>query len=98
MQQSNVIHAKTVTFAERDSTQVLMQDRIFVSHIFFGGHADVTHTYTSQLRCALGPEMNYKHKFICDTHFQAKTDNINIYNILPVQYVSVQMTGGWVSA
>ena len=49
--------------------QGFMQENNLASHVFFGGHVQgKSYIHTRLWRCALWPEINYKH--MCDTNFQ----------------------------
>jgi len=57
--------------------QGLMQDNIFATHTFLGGHI-YTYKVCMYVHMCLMTRINYKQ--MCDTHFQCTTDNI--YDLL----------------
>ena len=51
-----------------------MQNKMFASHTFLVDMWMLTCIHTSQLRCASGPEVNYKHMY--DTHLHPTVRHI----------------------
>ena len=51
-----------------------MRDKNVASRTFLVDTWMLTYIHTSQSRCALGPEMNYKRTW--DTHFQGIAENV----------------------